>query len=150
MKTNSTIILFLVFAWGVYARTGSGQPSTNAALIVRSDGANDALTINTPILANGTNALVKAGAGSLVLGAGAVNTHTGGTFINQGTLQVAADSNFGDTTNINPITLNGGTLIGIPATAAVTLYANHPIFIGPAGGTINGTSNAFVSFMALW
>ena len=112
----------------------------NAQLVVRSDGANDALTINAPILANGTNAFVKTGAGSLNLGTAAVNTYTGGTFLNQGTLTVVQDSNFGDATNLNPITLNGGILQGTPATASVVLNVNHPIVVGPAGGTINGNS----------
>ncbi len=118
---------------------GSGiQAASGQDLVVRTDISTDALSINTPILANGTNAFVKTGAGDLTLGSLAVNTYTGGTFINQGKLIVNQDSNLGSTAAANNIQLNGGTL---QPSATFSLNANHGIDVNAGGGTING--NAF-------
>ena len=47
---------------------GTGiQAGSGAELVVRTDQSTDSLTINTPILANGTNAFTKTGAGSVTL-----------------------------------------------------------------------------------
>ncbi len=115
---------------GTGIRASAGQD-----LVVRTNALADAFTINTPILANGGNALVKAGVGSLTFGALAVNTYTGGTFINEGTLIVLQDSNLGSTAAVNNVVLNGGTL---QPSASFALHANHGIDIGPAGGTLYG------------
>ena len=121
---------------------GSGiQAASGTDLVVRTDVSADALQINTPILANGTNALVKTGAGSLTLGSLAVNTFTGGTYVNQGTLVVSQDSHFGSTAASNPVYLNGG---GLQVTSSITLNANHPISVGVGGGSIYGNGNGFV------
>jgi autotransporter-associated beta strand protein len=140
-NAGSTITVNGILKTGANATISGGniRPGPNAELIVRADVIADALTINSPILANGTNAFTKTGAGSLTLGTAAINTHTGGTFINQGTLIVAQDSNFGDATALNPVTLNGGTL---QPSAAFSLNANHPIVIGPGGGAVNSTGTA--------
>ena len=72
---------------------GSGiQPATlNGDLVVRTDMAADTLTINTPvILANGTNALVKSGAGTLTFSG--TNNLSGGLYLNGGTFTVSASS----------------------------------------------------------
>jgi autotransporter-associated beta strand protein len=118
---------------------GSGiRAASGQALVVRTDAAADTLTIGTPVLANGSSSLVKTGAGTLTLASGAVNTFTGGTFLNEGVLVAAQTSNFGSTAAPNPITFNGGTL---RASAAISLNANHGLVVGPAGGEINSTGS---------
>jgi autotransporter-associated beta strand protein len=71
------------------------------------------------------------------------NTYTGGTFINAGTLSIAADTALGTvpsapTTNI---TLNGGTLQVTAGTQAnsgnLSIATNRTITLGANGGTIN-------------
>jgi chondroitin AC lyase len=82
---------------GTTAVIGGGtalQAPANTDLIIRTDGPNDQLTINTPILANGTSSLTKSGDGTLTLGG--ANTYTGGLFVNDGTLRVNAIANFGN------------------------------------------------------
>ncbi len=111
------------------------RPSPSADLVVRTPIASDALTINTVIRDNVGSALVKSGLGTLTLGALGVNNYTGGTFLNEGTLIVAQDSNLGSTISENNVRLNGGTLQ--PA-ANIALHANHGLDIGPGGGAIFG------------
>ena len=76
-------------AGGATISGGTGIQTTGSGgeMVIRTDGTDDALTISTPILANGTNALTKSGAGVLTLSA--ANTHTGLTYVNGGTLTVA-------------------------------------------------------------
>ncbi len=63
------------------------QPAVNAELVVRADQSTDTLAINTPITANGFNPLTISGAGTVILGA--ANTHSGGTFVNGASLELA-------------------------------------------------------------
>ncbi|MHA3771838.1 beta strand repeat-containing protein [Verrucomicrobiota bacterium sgz303538] len=93
----------------------------------------------------GTDGLVKNGSGILTLSG--VNTYTGGTTIKGGTLVVSADSNLGGTAASNPITLDGGTLS--TGTTNLALNANHPLTIGAAGGTLNGSVANVVNFSGL-
>ena len=75
-------------AGGATISGGAGiQAATGAEMVIRTAGANDALTISTPILANGANALTKSGAGSLTLST--ANTYTGTTTLNDGTLTIS-------------------------------------------------------------
>jgi autotransporter-associated beta strand protein len=84
---------------------GNGiQASLNSEMIVRSDVAADALTIGTPILANGTSSLTKTGAGTLTLTS--VNTYTGATTVVAGTLTVGGAGGLEDN---SVVTVNGGT-----------------------------------------
>lgn len=93
----------------------------------------------------GTDGLIKTGSGVLTLSG--VNTYTGGTTIKGGTLVVSADNNLGGTGASNPITLDGGTLS--TGTTNLALNANHPLTIGAAGGTINGSVANVVNFSGL-
>ena len=139
LAATQTVTVDSILKTGANASLSGGlgiQASPGRDLVIRTPvSLSDALTINTPILANGGNALAKAGLGSLALGTLAVNTYTGGTFLNEGTLIVNQDSNLGSTAAPNNIALNGGTLQ--PA-ANFALHANHGIDVGPAGGAING------------
>jgi autotransporter-associated beta strand protein len=137
-----TITVDSILKTGANATLSGGagiQASAFEDLVIRVNATNDAITINTPILAN-DGALVKAGLGSLTLGPLAVNTYNRNTYVNEGTLIFSQDSHFGQrsagpSAPSNRIVLNGGTLQ--PA-ANVVLSANHGIDIGPAGGAIFG------------
>lgn len=63
----------------------------------------------------GTNAMVKSGTGSLILGLNNGNTYSGGTYVNAGTLQISADNNLGAP--------NAPLYVGPDPTA--TLYASN-------------------------
>ena len=120
---------------------GTGiQPATGAELVVRADGANDSLTIATPILANGSNAFTKSGAGTVTLSAS--NALTGQVRVNGGTLTVAGILTGTNTTTvlpggklvvtgtINPVAAaNTGTLQVAPAAGNAVMEVN--------GGTVN-------------
>ena len=101
--------------------------------------ASDTLTISSAIGANGTNALVKSGAGSVTLSG--ANTFSGGVFLNGkysndnggGNLEVSADANLGAPTG--GITFNGGTLSLV--NPYLTLSA-APVMVNAAGGSIGG------------
>ena len=79
--------------------------TAGADLVIRTDMANDALTITTPIIVNGASGLTKSGAGTLVLGG--TNTYNGATYVNGGTLSISANANLGSGGTLN---LNGTTL----------------------------------------
>ena len=77
---------------------GAGiQAGANTELIIRTDATTDGLRLDTPILANGSNALTKSGAGVLILNA--ANTFTGDTVVNDGTVIIS-----------NPLALQYSTL----------------------------------------
>ncbi|QDC39312.1 autotransporter outer membrane beta-barrel domain-containing protein [Sphingobium fuliginis ATCC 27551] len=81
----------------------------------------------------GDTRLVKTDAGTLILGG--VNSYAGGTLINGGTVQVAADANLGAASGA--VTLDGGTL----ATSA-TLSSTRDMLLSGEGtiATMSGTS----------
>ena len=82
-------------AGGATISAGTGiQAGSGAELVIRTDGVNDALTVSSPILNNGGNALTKTGAGTLTLSS-ASNAYTGTTTINGGTLIAAANAALG-------------------------------------------------------
>jgi autotransporter-associated beta strand protein len=73
----------------------------------------------------GSGSLTQAGSGTTTLSGS--NSYSGGTFLNAGTLMVAADANLGSASGA--ITFNGGTLnstasFTISATRAITLLGN--------------------------
>ena len=116
---------------------GTGiQPAASAELVVRADGTNDSLTIATPILANGSNAFTKSGAGTVTLSAS--NTLTGQVRVNAGTLAVSGVLTGTNTTTVLP----GGKLI-VTGTINPTGAANvGTLQVAPAPGNavmeING------------
>ena len=84
---------------------GAGiQASSGSEWVVRADQGSDAITISTPVLANGASSLTKTGAGSLTLTA--ANTYTGGTTVAVGTLTVSGSGRLDDTGAVN---VTGGT-----------------------------------------
>jgi len=97
------------FASDGYLITGDTLTLTGTAAIVQvgdssTAGADYTATIDAVVA--GSAQLVKTDAGTLILGG--ENTYTGGTAIDGGTLQIAADTNLGSADG--DVTLNGGTL----------------------------------------
>ena len=78
--------------------------------------------------ASGSGVLTKAGSGSLTLSG--VNTHTGGTAIDAGTLKVSASANLGAASA--PLVINNATL-----QATDTFGDSRPITLGKASSTIS-------------
>jgi autotransporter-associated beta strand protein len=101
---------------------------------------NQTATINTAVA--GTQGLVKAGSGTLVLTAS--NTYSGGTFISAGNLAVAADSSLG----IGPVTITAGALEvtgSIVSPRSLALAGSAATVQVDAGGNYNATAAASVS-----
>ena len=124
---------------------GTGlTPGSGVELVIRTDASNDALTISSIILANGTNALTKSGAGTLTLSG--ANTYTGITTIDGGTLSISADNNLGTapvSATAGKLVLNGGTL---GSTASFTLNANRGISLGNSGGTFDVAAGTTLTY----
>ena len=99
------------------------QAATDAELVIRADQSGDALTIATPIVANGNNALTKSGAGSVILTGS--NSYTGVTTVNAGTLQI------GDNT-ATPVVFAGGFY-----TQRGTTLAFNTTTSGTIGGNVS-------------
>ena len=124
------------FAVGGYTLTGGPitlveTAAGSGATVVRVGDGTAAGTGMTAIIASvlqGSTQLVKDDLGTLVL-TGA-NTYTGGTAINGGALQVAADSNLGAATG--PLSFNGGTLA---TTASFT--SGRATTLDSGGGTFD-------------
>ncbi|HEY3391287.1 MAG TPA: autotransporter-associated beta strand repeat-containing protein, partial [Lacipirellulaceae bacterium] len=83
---------------------------------------------------NGTGGLTKTGPGTLVLSG--INGYDGGTFVDQGTLDISWDSDLGAwpaTPEVN-LTLDGATLA---THAFVALHPNRRVRVEAGGGTID-------------
>ena len=104
--------------------------------------AGTALTVSGVV--SGTGNLVKVGDGRLNLTG--VNTYSGSTQVNAGTLGLAADSGLGTapgTATPGHLGLNGGTLA---STATFTLNANRGVALGSAGGTFDTAAGTTLSY----
>lgn len=113
--------------------TGIQGGGSGTELVIRTDGVNDALTINTPVLNNGGNLLTKSGLGTLTFGG--VNTYSGATTLNAGTVTFAGSS--GST--------GGGALIvgGTAGIATLNVATSGTLIFGPVsvGGVSGSASN---------
>ena len=102
------------------------------------------ITINSPVSVTNGGGLTKSGVGTLTLGA--VNSYTGLTIVNQGTLQVGTATTGDLGSNTANIVLNGGTLAFGRTNAGLTLSNNISgsggVIQSGAGGTtvISGTN----------
>lgn len=122
-------------AGGSVISGGNGiQAATGAEMVIRTAGPNDLLTVNTPILANGANALTKSGPGTLVLNG--LNTYTGATNVAAGTLRLGRSGTL--TTSILNVRL-GATLdlYGQTITNALTVSG---MGVDNNGALINSSS----------
>ena len=126
---------------------GALSAGADADLIVHQHGGST-LTIASAIAdhagSSAGNALVKTGSGELVLSG--INTYTGRTFLNGGTLSISADANLG-TASGSPVAdgihINGGTL---QTTADMSLDANRGIMLGGNGGEINVAAGTTLTY----
>jgi len=127
-------------AGGATLSGGTGiKPASGAELVIRTDGANDALTISTPILANGTNALTKSGAGTLTLSG--ANTYTGGTSISNGVLQIGNSSTTGALSTSSAIIDNASLVFNRSNAVAQGTDFSTAAISGTGGVTQAGTGN---------
>ncbi len=100
------------------------------------DGPGNTLLIANPISGNGTS-LTKNGSGTLTFDPSLVNTYTGGTTINAGTVNASTAANLG--TANSPLTFSGGTL---QFAASFDPTAGRTVMIGPGDATIDTQSNS--------
>ncbi len=101
--------------------------SNSARTVARRRRVSDAIADQDGSGGTGSYALLKSGAGTLVLSG--TNSYSGGTQINDGTLSVSADPNLGKAGT--GISLSGGTL---QATASFT--AGRTLTLNGTGGTV--------------
>jgi autotransporter-associated beta strand protein len=136
------------FAGGATISGGAGvKAASGAELVIRTNGANDLLTINTPILANGASSLTKSGAGTLLLGM--PNTYTGATNVDGGTLKLGSG---GTLTTSSLAVQHGGALDLNGQTISNAVTINGPGAGGAATGALlnsNATTAASVGGITL-
>ncbi|WP_294062682.1 autotransporter-associated beta strand repeat-containing protein [Sphingomonas sp.] len=137
--TGGTLISAGTLQVGNGGVTGSivGDVTDNGRLVF-----NRADTFTFGGLVSGTGELVQAGLGTLILTN--ANSYTGGTAIESGTLQVAADNNMGDPAG--PLRISGGTLhttTSFATTRATTLAQQGGTFDVDPGTTL--THNGVVT-----
>jgi autotransporter-associated beta strand protein len=112
------------------------QADPNAEMTIRTSRENDFLTIVTPIVANGNNAVTKTGAGTLTLSG--VNTYTGGTYVTDGTLKIGANERL---LNTGAVTVAGGTFDLQNFTETVgSVVLSSGVISGSGTGTLIGSS----------
>jgi fibronectin-binding autotransporter adhesin len=125
---------------------GAGSVTSSAiGTITLTAGANNTSTTYSGVMSNGlaTLSLTKAGTGTLILSG--INTFTGATTINGGTISIAADSGLGSApgaATAGQLTFNGGTLL---ASASFTLDANRGVALTGAG-TFSVTSPIVLTY----
>ena len=123
-----------ITASGGTGGTGGIEPAGNSDLVIRTDQGTDSLTLTSNILASGTGALIKSGAGTLTMTNLYSNNLTGGLFLNGGTYGVSTDAALG--ASGDPITFNGG---GLKFNTAFNPGASRAIAVNAGGGTISPT-----------
>ena len=116
--------------------SGGASGTLNAATVVQGNGSGSQVNLNYTdasytLSASLRNALTlnHNGSGTTVLSG--VNTYSGGTNLNGGTLQVSANTNLG--ANTAPLSFNGGTL----QLSATITNLPRPITLNAGGGTID-------------
>ena len=142
LNAGQTVTVNGLLASGTTNSTISGgtgiQAANNAEMVIRTNSPSDFLTISTPILANGANALTKSGAGTLTLSAS--NAYTGATYLDGGNLLLSNTGALTGATTGGNITFNGGTLVFSSTNATDysgrIVNSNGPISINTNGQTV--------------
>jgi autotransporter-associated beta strand protein len=112
------------------------------------DNASRIFTISASIRNNGNNpvTVVKSGPGRLILGS-TTNTYTGGTYINQGVVEIRAINNLG--TSVGPksdfLHIDGGVLTIQQSAAGITFDVQKGITLGERGGSFAVPSGKVVT-----
>jgi fibronectin-binding autotransporter adhesin len=117
--------------------TGIRTVTSGGELVVRTDAANDHMTIASVISDHGGSSLTKSGAGTLLLTGN--NTFTGNVTVNEGTLTLGGTNSFAD------ITVNGSTLAlngAIVGSGMLGAAGGNLIFTGVSSFTPQRDSNA--------
>ncbi|MBA3662230.1 MAG: autotransporter-associated beta strand repeat-containing protein, partial [Gammaproteobacteria bacterium] len=123
---------------GIGALTGTGTSSLVGGITLGSNatiGGTGGLSL-TGIITDGASSfnLTKEGTGTLNLSG--INTYDGSTTLNNGVLQINADSRLGNVPGVatpGDLIFNGGTLA---ATGTFTLNSNRGILLNSSGGTV--------------
>ena len=126
---------------------GGALTSSTGVLTGASYTFNNTSAVSVSAILAGSGSITQTGTGTTTLSR--VNTYSGGTFINGGTLQISSDANLGAvpspaaTTNI---TINGGTLaIAGQASPGFVIESNRLFSIGNSGGTIANNGSYLVT-----
>ncbi len=129
-----------VGANAVVFAAGNSFTLTTASTQLYVDQYNTAGTMTISALGAAGYALVKSGPGTLILNNAAAFTYTGGTFVNQGTLQIqsnTANLSVLPATTTRPVVINSGaTLLATSANAFGTTAAAAPSVIDFNGGSL--------------
>jgi autotransporter-associated beta strand protein len=108
--------------------------ASNGELVIRVNGASDALTIAPNIVAFGTSSLTKSGAGTLILSG--TNTYTGNTNINSGILAVSGGNAIADANSV--VMANAaGAILRLDGNETITSLSGG----GFSGGNVNVQGN---------
>jgi|GEM_PF-1018308 len=129
-------------AGGAIISGGTGlQAASGAELVIRTAGANDALNIATPILANGTNILTTSGNGALTLSA--ANTYTGMTNVNGKTLNLSGSILTGGLNVFGGATVNlTGSIDNANAASGVVTVGFAPTGSAQSGNAVLNISGS--------
>lgn len=126
---------------------GTLRAGANNALIIFQNNTDNGLTIDSTIAdGSGASALIKSGDGLLTL-TNTANTYTGTTFLNEGTLNIAAEGSLGLTPGAaaaGQLTMAGGTLQF--GANNIALSANRGLTLINSGNTID--TNGFDATIA--
>ncbi|MCX7002206.1 MAG: autotransporter-associated beta strand repeat-containing protein [bacterium] len=119
--------------------------ATGGSGVFQVDTAGTTLTLSGVI--DGSGSLTKNGDGILALSG--VNTFTGKTMVNAGTVSIVAETGLGGNPaapTADQLTLNSGT---VKATADFTMNPNRGVTLGAAGGTLDVSTSKTLSIPAI-
>jgi autotransporter-associated beta strand protein len=139
--------------------TGPGafiDAASGAELVIRTDQSSDVLNVQVPIIANGTNALTKSGAGTLILDSPTTDSFKGATTVDSGTLELLNNNTSSGTYTYNALNTSSGVTVQRGATLFIsrnysgsgdTTNPNLPTTTLNDGSTLKyGSTNGTLTF----